>query len=176
MTEINKNNYAFIDSQNLNLGIQKLGWKLDYRRFRVYLQEKYGVKKAYLFIGYMPRHASLYRSLENFGYNLVFKPIVENHDGRIKGNIDAELVLEAMIEFQNYNQAIIVTGDGDFYCLVKYLIAQKKFMRLIVPDRYHYSVLLRAAKPITFMNDLKQRLEYKKTSPALTGDVVGGST
>jgi len=47
---------------------------------------------------------------------------------------------------------------------------------LIVPDRYRYSVLLRAAKPITFMNDLKQRLEYKKTSPALTGDVVGGST
>ena len=38
------NNYAFIDSQNLNLGIQKLGWKLDYRKFRVYLAEKFGHK------------------------------------------------------------------------------------------------------------------------------------
>ena len=34
-----ENNYAFIDSQNLNLGIQKLGWKLDYQKFRVYLTE-----------------------------------------------------------------------------------------------------------------------------------------
>src|SRR3989338_2457972 len=97
-----ENNYAFIDSQNLNLGIQKMGWKLDYRRFRVYLKEKYGAKKVYLFIGYIPRHASLYHSLENFGYSLVFKPIVETHDGQVKGNIDAELVLQAMIEYQNY--------------------------------------------------------------------------
>jgi len=39
------NNYAFIDSQNLNLGIQKLGWKLDYKKFRVYLKEKLEYKK-----------------------------------------------------------------------------------------------------------------------------------
>jgi hypothetical protein len=36
----NENNYAFIDSQNLNLGIRILGWKLDYARFRIYLKEK----------------------------------------------------------------------------------------------------------------------------------------
>jgi hypothetical protein len=47
------NNYAFIDSNNLNLGIQKLGWKLDYRRFRIYLAEKYGVSRAYVFIGFV---------------------------------------------------------------------------------------------------------------------------
>ena len=39
-----ENNYAFIDSQNLNLSIQKLGWKLDYRKFRVYIAEKYAVQ------------------------------------------------------------------------------------------------------------------------------------
>ena len=43
------NNYAFIDSQNLNLAIRELGWKLDFARFRVYLSEKYHVTKAYLF-------------------------------------------------------------------------------------------------------------------------------
>ena len=42
-------NSAFIDSQNINLGFQALGWKLDWRRFRVYLEEKYAVGKAYLF-------------------------------------------------------------------------------------------------------------------------------
>ena len=43
--------YAFIDSQNLNLGVKSQGWKLDWRKFRQYLRNKYGVVKAYLFIG-----------------------------------------------------------------------------------------------------------------------------
>ncbi|KKP92579.1 MAG: hypothetical protein UR98_C0023G0008 [Parcubacteria group bacterium GW2011_GWA1_36_12] len=43
--------YAFIDSQNLNLGIKSQGWKLDWRKFRQYLRNKYSVVKAYLFIG-----------------------------------------------------------------------------------------------------------------------------
>jgi hypothetical protein len=36
--------YAFIDSQNLNLGTQSAGWKLDFRKFRLYLKNKYGVQ------------------------------------------------------------------------------------------------------------------------------------
>lgn len=44
-------NYAFIDSQNLNLGVQDLGWQLDFKRFRVYLKEKFHVRRAYLFLG-----------------------------------------------------------------------------------------------------------------------------
>ena len=46
---INKeNNYAFIDSQNLNLGIKEQGWILDFKRFRVYLREKYGITKDHV--------------------------------------------------------------------------------------------------------------------------------
>ncbi len=37
------NNYAFIDSQNLNLNIRNQGWILDFARFRVYLKEKHGL-------------------------------------------------------------------------------------------------------------------------------------
>ncbi|MDZ7291648.1 MAG: hypothetical protein ONB44_17400 [candidate division KSB1 bacterium] len=55
-------NYAFIDSQNLHLGMQELGWRLDYRKFRVYLEEKYGVRKAYLFLGFLPENQNFYRA------------------------------------------------------------------------------------------------------------------
>ena len=41
-----KNNYAFIDSQNVNLSVQSLGWRLDFAKFRVYLKEKFGVESA----------------------------------------------------------------------------------------------------------------------------------
>lgn len=93
-----QNNYAFIDSQNVNLAIRSLGWKLDYQRFRVYLAEKYAVKKAFLFIGYVERNNSLYTSLQDAGFLCIFKPTLVYKDGTTKGNCDAELVLQAMIK------------------------------------------------------------------------------
>ena len=126
-----KNNYAFIDSQNLNLSIQELGWKLDFARFRVYLKEKYGVSKAFLFIGYVEDNQDLYTALQKYGYLVVFKPVLEYKNGKMKGNCDAELVLQAMIEYPHCDKAVIVTGDGDFHCLVKYLVKQDKLKNFL---------------------------------------------
>lgn len=159
------NNYAFIDSQNLNLGIMAQGWRLDYRRFRVYLAEKHSVSKAFLFLGYMPENTKLYDALTSYGYEIIFKPVLPHHPDGVKGNVDAELVLQVMHEYQNYDKAVIISGDGDFYCLVKYLFERRKLSRLIVPDRHKYSILLRRALPqahgITFLNDLRKRLAHE---------------
>jgi hypothetical protein len=155
--------YAFIDSQNLNLGIQRLGWKLDFKRFRVYLNEKYRVEKAYLFIGFLPENQNLYRALQEYGYVLIFKPVLIGAGGKIKGNCDAELVLQAMIDLQEYTQALLVTSDGDFGCLVEYLYKQKKLKMVLSPSADHCSILLRKAakERIVYMNNLKGKLEYK---------------
>lgn len=51
--------YAFIDSQNLNLGVKSQGWKLDWRKFRQYLRNKYKVVEAYLLvINLVMRHST----------------------------------------------------------------------------------------------------------------------
>jgi len=55
-----QNNFAFIDSQNLNLSIRDLGWRLDWLRFRTYLKEKYGATKAFLFIGYLSGNMEIF--------------------------------------------------------------------------------------------------------------------
>jgi len=65
------NNYAFIDSQNLNLSIREQGWALDFARFRVYLKEKYGITKALIFIGYVPQNQDLYNNLRKDSYILI---------------------------------------------------------------------------------------------------------
>ncbi len=164
-------NYAFIDSQNLNLSIQRLGWKLDFKRFRVYLKEKYKVDIAYLFIGYIQKNQDLYNSLQKYGYVLIFKPTLEYRGGKIKGNCDAELVLQAMIDYKNYNKAIIISGDGDFYCLVRYLSQHNKLEKVLVPNKFSYSALLKktAANRISFVDDLRKKLEYKnKKHPVRT--------
>ena len=156
-------NFAFIDSQNLNLSIRDQGWVLDFRRFRRYLEDKYHVVKAFLFIGYVPQNQDLYKKLQDDGYILVFKPTLTLPGGKVKGNIDAELVLHAMIEINNYSKALIVTGDGDFYCLVDYLRKQKKLLRLMIPNKYKYSSLLaKIMEHIVFMNDLRGKLEHQK--------------
>lgn len=162
-----QNNYAFIDGQNLYLAIDELGWKLDYKRFRVYLKEKYAVKTAYMFMGFLPTNRELYNFLQTAGFVLIFKPILENEEHKIKGNCDGELILQAMIDYQNYDKALVITGDGDFYCLVKHLDSNDKLLWVLAPSPDNCSSLLRrvAGKKIAFVSDLWQKLEYKRKEP-----------
>jgi len=163
MSKNSLENYAFIDGQNVNLAVRDLGWKVDWRRFRVYLKEKYRVKKAYYFIGYIEENSLLYKSLQEYGYILIFKPTFRNKEGKIKGNCDAELVLQTMIEYLNYNKALIVSGDGDFVCLINYLSEQNKLEKMLIPDKFKYSSLLRKfMRYLVFMNNLKEKLAYRK--------------
>lgn len=165
--QIKKNNFAFIDSQNVNLSIKEQGWKLDLIRFRRYLKEKYSVTKAYIFIGYMEEHKDLYKSLQEYGYVIIFKPTLRYKDGTTKGNCDAELVLQAMIDYKEYNRAVIVSGDGDFYCLADYLAKNYKLECVLIPNQHKYSALLKNInkknkKYLNFISELRSKLEYKK--------------
>lgn len=154
-----ENNFAFIDSQNLNLSIRNQGWILDFLKFRKYLADRFSIMKAYLFIGYIDNNQPLYTFLQEVGYVVVFKPTLKLPNGKPKGNVDAELVLHTMIQYSNYDQAIVVSGDGDFYCLIDYLIEQNKLKRLIVPNKYRFSSLLREFNNnITFLNNTKEKL------------------
>lgn len=157
----NKGNYAFIDSQNLNLAIKELGWKLDFKKFRVYLKHKYNVQKAFLFIGYVVGNEMLYSQLQDFGYKIIFKPTLDKK-GVVKGNCDAELVLHCMIELNNFQKAIIVSNDGDFHCLVEYLAEENKLLKLITPSQTYSSLLRKFAKHIVSVPLFRHKVEHKK--------------
>lgn len=160
-----EHNYAFIDWQNLYMSIKNQGWVLDYARFRKYLADKYHVTKAFIFIGFIATNADFYESLQNYGYTLIFKPVLATK--KVKGNVDAELVLHTMIEYKNYDKAVIVSGDGDFYCLVKHLKAKGKLCKLLVPNDQKYSSLYRKiTEMIAGINLLKSKLSYKKDREA----------
>ena len=157
--------YAFIDSQNVNLAIRDLGWKVDHQRFRKYLLEKYGVTRAFLFIGYIERNEPLYVALKDAGFTCIFKPTLTYKDGTTKGNCDAELVLHAMIEYPRFEKAIIVTGDGDFYCLVEHFIEKGKLKAVLIPNKQKFSALLKfqIIRPfLRYMNDLETKIGHKK--------------
>ncbi len=159
--------YAFIDSQNLNLGVRSTGWRIDYKKFRLYPKNKYNVERAFMFIGLVGNNQKLYTELQAAGFILVFKPTVqyfENGKKTVKGNMDAELILHAAaIEFPNYDKAIIVSGDGDFACLLEFLDDKGKLMHVLTPN-HKYSKLLKPFSPyIIHMSQLKKSVEYQKT-------------
>lgn len=183
--------YAFIDSQNLNLGTQKMGWKMDWSKLYQYLQKEHGVTRAYLFIGYMSEHEEMYNTLHELGYLVVLKPTVvmndspqtseptgqvkqsadsKNHNHKdqpevakraVKGNVDAELVLYAMKEMPNYSKAIIVSGDGDFYCLAEYLASKDRLKHIMTPNRFYSSLLKPYEKYIIRIDEMRRELAYK---------------
>ena len=158
-----QNNYAFIDSQNLNLAVRGCGWILDFKRFRKYLSDKYGIVKAYLFIGYLPGNESLYADLQQCGYILIFKPTLVLPGGKVKGNVDAELVLHTMIQYDNYDKAMIVSGDGDFHCLIEYLEKNEKLYKLLIPNPRKYSSLFRKFRQyFVYINNLEKKLGQRK--------------
>lgn len=161
--------FAFIDSQNLHLGVKSQGWILDWRKFRQYLRNKYNVTKAYLFIGQVAGNESLYTFLQECDYILIFKPTLERRISadkvKIKGNVDAELVLHSMILYENYDKAVIVSGDGDFHCLIEFLEGKGKLLKILAPTK-HYSSLLRKFNKqnyIVRIDLLRNSLEQKKT-------------
>lgn len=169
--------YAFIDSQNLNITINKLGWKIDWRKFRKFLEDRYGVTQAFMFIGYVPEFQEMYDFLHDAGYAIVLKPTFDMSRPRpeeteeekkkepeekkpVKGNIDAELVLWAMKEISNYDKAVIISGDGDFYCLVEYLQKKGRLLKLLTPSS-HYSRLFSPYKEyIERVDQFRRQLAY----------------
>ena len=172
--KIKANNHAYIDAANLHKGVAGLEWKLDYRRFRVWLSEKYGVKTAYLFIGLIPRYKDLYTYLQESGFTLIFKEVVYDGDGKAKGNCDADLVLHAVRDtYENkFDRAVLVTSDGDYAGLVSFLQEKGKLLAVLSPHPPgRCSILLkRTGAKISYINDQRSHLELSQKEKAPDGD------
>jgi len=172
--------YAFIDNQNLNMGVgsdviykgHKIysGWKLDFKKFRRYLKDKHKVDEAFLFIGNLPGQESMYAYLQRCGYILILKPTTSyiDKDGsvRVKGNIDTDLVLYAAAkEIDNYDKAVVVSGDGDFLSLCEYLDDQNKLGNIIIPNKHKFSQLLsKYSNRLDYASVNKTKLEKRKAT------------
>ena len=170
------NNYAYIDGANLHKGVKSLGWRLDYKRFRVWLFEKYGVRKAYLFIGLIPKYKELYKHLQECGFTLVFKEVIYDGDGKPKGNCDADLVLQTTRDaYENkFDNALIVTSDGDYAGLVNFLREKKKFLTVLSPsNQKKCSILLKhTGAKIAYLHDQRSHLEDVQKEKAPDGNGI----
>lgn len=161
-------NIVYIDGANLHLGFKTLGRELDYKRFRRWLLDKYKIHTAYIFMGYIPEQKSLYDYLENCGFELIFKETVKQK-GVVKGNADAEMILKTVRDFyeEDTESVTLISGDGDFSCLVDFLLEKQIFGRLMIPNIKYCSYLLRK-KQISLV-----RLDHPRTISLYTKRASG---
>lgn len=155
--------FAYIDGANLHKGVRGLGWKLDYRKFRSWVRQKFCVTDTRLFIGLITKNANLYTALQNSGYLLSFKEVVYDGEGNAKGNCDADLVLQAVRDYfeQNTTSAVLVSSDGDYASLVKFWLEKKVHCAIISPAPTNKcSILLkRTGAPIVYLEEVKHKLQ-----------------
>lgn len=152
---------AFIDAQNLYQARKNIGWDIDWIRFRRYLKEHHGVENAYMFLGYLTDQQSLYNKLQLAGFVIIFKPVIVDRLGRIKANIDVDLTVYAMKLMSEYDEAILVTNDGDFTVLARHLEESAKLGYILAPSKENCSKLLSKefAGKIGYIDDLKKKIE-----------------
>ena len=145
----------YIDGNNLYRGAKELGFEIDYKKFRGWLRQKYSPANVYLFIGLVPSRVSFYEYLQECGFILIFKQTI-SVEGTIKGNCDAELVLKAVSDFYTkaFTKCTLITGDGDFGCLVEFLQDNNAIDMIISPNENKCSILLKNKNTeITFLNE-----------------------
>jgi uncharacterized LabA/DUF88 family protein len=161
---------AFIDGQNLYMNTKSHGWQVDLARFRVYLREKYNVDKAYHFLGAVDDgNSKLYESIQTAGFILTFREHSQIMVGKKKGNVDTDIVftvMEKVAEREKFDKVILVSGDGDYFKMVKYLVEKRKFAKLLAPNYKSMSSLYRPFTPkyTDFLDrpDIKRKIELAK--------------
>jgi len=169
-------NYAFIDGQNLYMGTAKREvdtWKIDLARFRVYLEQKYHVVRAYYHLGYVhDEYQELYEEIQKSGFILVFKKHSSVMAGLKKGNVDSDIIFSVMKRLykkEPFDKIILVSGDGDYKMLVDFLIEENRFEKVLFPNRVNRSSLYKSLsnKLFAYLDDIdiRNKIDKKKRVP-----------
>lgn len=163
-----ESNIAFIDGQNLHLGTTQDNWKVDLKKLRIYLKDKYHIAEAYYFLGYVSEaEQDLYNNLQKSGFIVLFKEHNPTLKSTKKGNVDTDIVFEIMknlIDNANFNKIVLISGDGDYKKLVDYLIKKDRFKKILFPNRKFASSLYKhfGAEFFDYLYNVKTYMEWHK--------------
>lgn len=167
---------VFIDASNIYFSQKTLGWKIDFKRLLNYFKEECNLVSVSFYSSINPdnsKERKFHDFLEIIGYTVRHKEIkfIKNEEevkfgGHHKGNIDVDLTIDAISSKDTYDSFVLLSGDGDFESLIKFLKSYEKYC-LVISTKNHISIeLIRQAKFIDFKK-LRDKIELKKRIPGL---------
>ncbi len=171
-------NIAFVDGQNLYMNTAKKEinpWVINLARFRIYLEKKYNVDKAYYFLGYVQdTNQELYEEIQKAGFVLLFRQHNPAMIGKKKGNVDSDIifhVMKKMYKKEEFGKVILVSGDGDYKLLVDFLVEENRFGKMLFPDKQYASSLYKQLGSEYFdyleNKDIRDKIEEQKEKGSL---------
>ena len=164
-------NIAHIDGQNLNAGAKEINLKVDFKKFRLYLKDKYHIKYAYYYLGHKQDNnvpmTSLYDNLQKAGFILRFKDFNELMLSAKKGNVDCDIIfhiMESLYKKEVEGKVLLISGDGDYKKTVDFLIQENKFLKILFPNKKFASSLYKklGSEKWDYLNNIRNYIEYKK--------------
>ncbi len=115
----------FIDGNNLYF-IQRnfLNARIDIVKFVEYFRKFYSIYNVFFYLSYREeddRQEKFYKMLAFSGITVVRKPLKHLPDGSLKGNLDVDITIDMLLTKDNYDVAILCSGDSDFEKLINVL-------------------------------------------------------
>lgn len=155
-------NIVFIDGQNLHLWTTSENWKVDFKRFRIYLKDKFNADEVYIFLWFInDDHQDMYRKIQKSWFILEFRDHHSNMLWKKKWNVDVDIVFQIMhrlAEEDDFDKIVLVTWDWDYIKLVKYLIQKKRLKKILFPNK-KYSSLYKKIQNEFWMNLSQDRVK-----------------
>ncbi len=157
---------VFIDAANVIYSQRTLKWQIDFKKLMDYFKKNYQLDNVYFYFAYIKddkKQQNFFAKLRQWGYKIRTKEVklIRQHDGTVlkKGNLDVELTIDAVKDLRFYSTAILMSGDSDFYALVRYLQKRDKKV-VVISSKGHVSFeLLKAADKYINFNQLRELVE-----------------
>jgi len=117
--EIHKFSFDYLKEDSVNIN--------ELERYLLETIKQKGSKMNDAMLLLISRHlqrVKFYLKLQSFGFELYLKPVKLYQDDNItkrKANCDVDMAFYLMKERDNFNRVLILSGDGDFLPVLKYL-------------------------------------------------------
>jgi uncharacterized LabA/DUF88 family protein len=160
--------YVFIDAANILYSQQTLGWRVDYKKLKEYFEHECTVQGLYFYtgkVGANHKQQAFLQRLKNLGYQVTAKEVKRIRTGRNtyewKGNLDAELIIDALKNSDKFDTCILLSGDSDFAPLLDELKLQGKRVIIMSSKNHVARELLERGKYIN-LKKLRDRISFQK--------------
>ena len=152
----------YIDSANLFAECKSKDIALDMKRFYVWLSDKYKPDNIFIFTGFLEKYKTDYLKNQEIGYSYIFKEAIYNNDEKkIKANCDVDITIQAVLDVIKNDLlfSVLITSDGDFASLVKFMQSHNVEIRVVSPsDPHRCSYLLKRIVPVTYLYQIKNKI------------------
>jgi uncharacterized LabA/DUF88 family protein len=124
----NKKVAIFVDGANLYFAASVAHLRIDYKQIYNWFAAKCELSNLNYYTAFDPedeKQAGFLEEMDKTGYRIIKKPI-KVYENFTKGNMDIELAVDALMQKDDYEVLVLISGDGDFRYLVKALESQGK--------------------------------------------------